>query len=352
VVRALVAADSNDCGPHRACCAPGGHMSAGWHTDLIAPHTTPHHTVGCFHHATLFYTGEDGFLEGTVPFIREAVAAEEPILLAVSPSKIDALQQALGDDADRVRFADMHSLGRNPARIIPAWRRFLRENAADDRPVRGVGEPVWAGRSDAELSECQRHEALLNVAFDGGRAWRLLCPYDLDALDEEVIDAARRSHPFLEQQGRSDISEGYVPSHCGSGFFEDALAPPITPPHELTFTGEQLASVRRFVSQAASGASLDGARSEDLVLAMNELATNSVRHGGGAGTVRVWTEKDTLLCEVGDRGHITEPLIGRTPPTPGQRSGRGLWVVNHLCDLVQIHSTPAGSRVRVHMRLI
>lgn len=349
MVRALVATGSRPCVVPCLCCAPGGHES-GWHTGSIANGTT-HNIASCFHHATLFYAGEDGFLDGTLPFIREAVAAEEPILVAVTPAKIDVLRQALGDDANGVRFADMHVLGRNPARIIPAWHRFLCEYAADGRPVRGVGEPIWAGRRDAELTECQRHEALLNVAFDGGQAWQLLCPYNLDVLDDEVIETARRSHPFLAQEGRSDISEAYLPCHDDSGLFEGALAPPTTPSRELAFTSEQLGSTRRFVAQVAADASLDSARSEDLVLAVNELVTNSLRHGGGAGTLQMWTEQNTLLCEVQDHGHITEPLIGRTPPSPGQPSGRGLWVVNHLCDLVQIRSTPAGSIVRVHMRL-
>jgi len=53
------------------------------------------------------------------------------------------LREVLGDGAERVRFEDMHRLGRNPARIIPAWREFLDESAPEGRPVRGIGEPIW-----------------------------------------------------------------------------------------------------------------------------------------------------------------------------------------------------------------
>jgi len=74
----------------------------------------------------------------------------------------------------------MRVLERNPARIIPAWRRFLDRQGGDRRSVRGIGEPIWSGREEQELTECQRHESLLNVAFDHGQAWRLLCPYDLE----------------------------------------------------------------------------------------------------------------------------------------------------------------------------
>jgi anti-sigma regulatory factor (Ser/Thr protein kinase) len=314
-------------------------------------HQTVDHTERCFYHSTLFYRGQDGFLDGTIPFISEAIAAEEPILVAVAGSRIELIKDVLGSHAENVRFADMHVLGSNPARIIPAWRRFLTEQAPDRRPVRGIGEPIWAGRSEAELTECQRHEALLNVAFDGGQGWRLLCPYDLDGLDDHVLEAARLSHPFLVQDGRTRMSDAYLQGRGAPGPFDGELPAPGSPFQELTFTDAQLGTLRWFVAQGATELSLEPSRTEDLVLAVNELATNSLRHGGGSGTLRMWSQDDTLLCEVHDSGHITEPLVGRDPPLPAQPTGRGLWVVNHLCDLVQIRSMDTGSVVRVHMRL-
>jgi anti-sigma regulatory factor (Ser/Thr protein kinase) len=122
-------------------------------------------------------------------------------------------------------------------------------------------------------------------------------------------------------------------------------------PRELAFTRTDLSDLRRFISREANDASLEGTRRDDLVLAVNELATNSVCYGGGRGVVRIWREADTLLCEVLDSGHIDELSLGRACPTPDQLAGRGLWLVNRLCDLVQIRSSPAGSVVRVHMRL-
>jgi anti-sigma regulatory factor (Ser/Thr protein kinase) len=309
------------------------------------------HSRHSFRHETLFYTGEDGFLQGTLPFIKEALAAEEPVLVAVGNARIELLQEALGNDAGRVRFTDMHLLGSNPARIIPAWHQFLEDHAPDGRPVRGIGEPIWPGRSQAELTECQRHESLLNLAFDNGQAWRLLCPYDLDGLDEQVIEAARHNHPFIMEDGSTRRSDAYLHPREGPGPFAGALPPPSVRPEELTFTNEELGALRRFVSRGAVGALLGAKRTDDLVLAVSELATNSVRYGGNRGTLRMWREAETLLCEVHDRGHIEEPLVGRTRPTPHQRTGRGLWLVNHLCDLVQIRSSPTGSVVRVHMRL-
>ena len=72
-----------------------------------------------------------------------------------------------------------------------------RTRLARGRRLRGIGEPIWADRSPDELVECQRHEALLNLAFaDAGDFW-LLCPYDVDALDPDVIAEAHHSHPAV-----------------------------------------------------------------------------------------------------------------------------------------------------------
>jgi anti-sigma regulatory factor (Ser/Thr protein kinase) len=119
---------------------------------------------------------------------------------------------------------------------------------------------------------------------------------------------------------------------------------------EMRFTARELRDVRQSVSSYAEG-SLGKARTEDLVLAVNELTTNSVRHGGGVGTLRMWTESDVLVCEIHDAGNIADPDAGLTPPTPDQPSGRGLWVVRQLVDLMRIRTAHTGTIVRVQMRL-
>ena len=84
-----------------------------------------------FHHSALFYGDEDEFLEGAVPFVRDAVAAEEPVLVVLGADRIGPLRSALNGEGEGVRFADMGEVGRNPARIIPAWREFVDENKQD-----------------------------------------------------------------------------------------------------------------------------------------------------------------------------------------------------------------------------
>jgi anti-sigma regulatory factor (Ser/Thr protein kinase) len=125
-------------------------------------------------------------------------------------------------------------------------------------------------------------------------------------------------------------------------------------PTEVDFTIEHLGALRGIVADTAASTSLDAERTADLVLAVNELATNSICHGGGEGHLRMWREESTLLCEVSDSGQIpvSAQRSHRERPDPDAMSGRGLWLVDQLCDAVQIESSPAvGSSVRVHMRL-
>jgi anti-sigma regulatory factor (Ser/Thr protein kinase) len=304
-----------------------------------------------FHHEALFYRGEEGFLQGTLPFIADALSAGEAVLVAVGEQRADLLRRALGEDAERVRFLDVRELGRNPARVIPAWRRFLAESAADGRSVRGIGETVWPGRSAAELEECRRYEDLLEQAFAGGPSWRLLCPYDLDALDAETIEEARAAHRAEMHEGVSRRNGAYRPLPRAQGPFNGSLPSPPAEREELAFTAHGLGAIRSLVAQQGARAGLAEISREDLVLAVNELVTNSVQYGGGGGTLRIWREPGALVCEVRDRGFIRDPLVGRLPPPVDQYGGRGLWLVNQLCDLAQIRSSPDGTVVRVRMRL-
>jgi anti-sigma regulatory factor (Ser/Thr protein kinase) len=103
------------------------------------------------------------------------------------------------------------------------------------------------------------------------------------------------------------------------------------------------------VTTAARVLDLDDDKIDVLVLAVNEVATNSVQHGGGGERVRVWQEGPAVIAEVTDRGWIDQPLVGRRWPSGEVERGRGLWIVNQLCDLVQVHSTHAGTSVRLHV---
>jgi anti-sigma regulatory factor (Ser/Thr protein kinase) len=309
-------------------------------------------TVDTFRHEAMFYSGDDAFLAGTVPFLTEAIDAEQPALVVVSEDRINLLRSAIDRAGDYVFFADMAAVGRNPARIIPAWRAFLDLHAPDGRPVRGIGEPIWAARTPAELVECQRHEALLNVAFARSSPWWLMCPYDVEALGPEVADEAVRTHPFIRQAaGEGVLSTAFRAEEMSATHRSAPLSEPTRCLESMTFRIGQLALVRSLAEARASQFGLTESQLDDLVLAVHEIAANSVRHGGGQGRFRLWRDGRSLVAEISDRGSITDPLAGRERPGASSERGRGLWIANQVCDLVQIRTYPTGSVVRLFISL-
>jgi anti-sigma regulatory factor (Ser/Thr protein kinase) len=303
-----------------------------------------------FRHEAMLYAGDDAFLEGALDFLREGIARGEPALVVVSPRKIALLRKALRADAELVRFEDMTRIGANPARIIPAWRAFVRDAGAEGRPLRGIGEPISVGRSQGELAECHRHESLLNLAFADAPEFRLLCPYDVSALDPAVVAQARRTHPVVREiDGSARTSTAY---HGLAAAAEPCRAPLPQPPadaQEIPLIPAGLTSMRAMVARRADRAGLTPERREDLVLAVNELATNSILHAGGTGTLAIWETAAALVCEVTDAGRLADPLAGRALPEPGQIGHLGLWLVNQMCDLVEQRTLPNGNLVRVWM---
>jgi anti-sigma regulatory factor (Ser/Thr protein kinase) len=301
-----------------------------------------------FRHEALFYEGSTGFLDSVVPFIREGAEGGEAVLVAVSRTKFRPILDTLDGHAERVRFVDMVELGLNPSRIIPAWRDFVEEQRGG-AGFRGVGEPIWAGRSGPELEECHIHESLVNVAFNEGPSWQLICPYDAAALDPEVVDEARRTHPYVRSGGDSASSHTYpgsVPDR-----FDQPFEEPRGPVELTSFDTRSLSDLRDLITRRAGEAGLSATRTLELTMAVNEVATNSVRYGGGAGTLRMWPDAGSLIVEVRDSGVIRDRLVGRQTPDADQEGGRGLWLVNQFCDLVQVRSLPDGVRVRLHMAL-
>jgi anti-sigma regulatory factor (Ser/Thr protein kinase) len=240
-----------------------------------------------------------------------------------------------------VAFTDMADLGRNPARIIPEVRAF-----ADKHPgqhVRFVGEPIWPGRSPAEICEAARHEALLNLAFAPAEA-AILCPYDASGLAEAVLAGARCTHqePAVSGATAATWRDTLLPE------YDQPLGAPPAGAEALAYDTD-LVPVRRLVERHARAAGLTAERTVDLVLAANEVAANTISHTAAGGVLHVWHTGEEILCQVHDSGWISDPMAGRIRHGLDDR-GHGLWLVNQVCDLVELRSGDLGTTVRMHMR--
>ena len=137
-----------------------------------------------------------------------------------------------------------------------------------------------------------------------------------------MIEEARHSHPFLAQGGEQRPNATFRPIDLAEPY-----AQPLPPRPEdatcMSFAPGGLRRVRAFVTAETQRAGLGQQSAASLVTAVNEIATNSLKHGGGDGELRVWIDGRSLVCEVSDRGHLTSPLVGRLPrlPMPGQACG-------------------------------
>lgn len=302
-----------------------------------------------FQHWAFFYPGEAEYLAVISGFIQEGLARGEPVLVAVPGSNAHALREELGRESRRVTFADMTETGRNPGRIIPELRAFADGTLRPGGRVRCIGEAAWPARSARELTEVARHEALSNVAF-AEVPLTALCPYNLNTLPPDLLAAAGQTHPLLAQPDGPAPSPAYLGQEGIPPACLEALPPP-PPQAQVLHYRHDLQPVRALAEDIAVQAGLPPGRVTDLVLAVSELAANTLSHTRRGGTLRAWQAARELVCEILDEGRIADPLAGRRRAADGEAGGQGLWVVNQVCDLVEMRSGQAGTAVRLHMNL-
>ena len=303
---------------------------------------------GGLQHTALLYRSQNEYRAGVAAHIKAALARREVALVAVPGPAIGPLHEALGEAARAVTFADMTDIGRNPARIIPFVSDFAASHPG--QRIAYVGEPAWPGRSDAELVEAAKHEALINLAFTG-LPLGILCPYRAPALPADALAAARQTHPHLADGGRLSSSPAYLgPDSMPAPCLEPLPAPP--PGAALLHYRDDLQPVRELTRRKAARAWLSADRAADLVIAVSEVAANTLAHTSSGGILHIWQTSTELICQLHDQGWISDPLAGRRNNPFDRPGGYGLWVVNHLCDLVQTRTSPgSGTTTRLHMTL-
>jgi anti-sigma regulatory factor (Ser/Thr protein kinase) len=299
---------------------------------------------GALRHVAFFYRDPAEHRAQMLRFARAGLALGEPLFIAVPAAR--ALGDQLALEPGEFACSDITEAGRNPARLIPELRAFFDQHAG--RRVRVVGEPAWPGRSPGEIREVIRHEALVNLAFPKTRA-TVMCAYDVTRLAPAAISGARLTHPEYLGDGRPAAAPGpapvwQVPPEC-----EFPLPPPPPSAEALSYQVD-LGPVRRLVDSHARRSGLAPERVADLVLAANEIAANTLGHTASGGVLQVWHDETEILCQVDDRGWIADPLAGRVKRPPDGR-GHGLFLVNQVCDLVELRTGPGGTTVRMHMSL-
>jgi serine/threonine-protein kinase RsbW len=130
-----------------------------------------------------------------------------------------------------------------------------------------------------------------------------------------------------------------------TGPLTDGYSPLLT----VSFRATNVTAVRHGVRDAAARCGMSAGRADEFMVAVHEVMTNVVRHGGGTGRLRLWCD-GVILCQVVDRGpgFDAAPHLNRTQrPSPSSSGGMGLWVARQTSDGLAIDSGPAGTTVSI-----
>ncbi|MEA2213080.1 MAG: hypothetical protein QOF83_3028 [Solirubrobacteraceae bacterium] len=296
-------------------------------------------------HQALLYRNPEHLGDVVGRFATDAARTGEPLLVVLPAATHDLIRNALAPAGAELHFEDMSERGRNPSCLLDLFEDWISEH---DGPVRVIGEPIWPGRSHAEVVEVLRHEAAINHALASADV-SILCPYDAGHLDAKVLEGAELTHPRLVTNGTSEASQRYedpLELLAGDRWPQEPRREPIS---QLDFAGD-LHALRNAVATDPVAENLGRERRADLVFVINEAATNAIKHGDGRCTARLWQDGETVVSEVATAAPLADALVGRRRPEHSAQSGRGLWLINQVCDLVELRSGEHGTTVRMHLR--
>ncbi len=301
-------------------------------------------------HQAFLYDGAEQFAEAMAPLVRAGVDRGDKVLVAAKRASTEALREELGGDGEGVELHDTLEWHPRPVHRLMAVQRTLAALPPDSQLL-ALGEPVWTG-SAATRREWARYESTINVAL-ADAPLRFICLYDRSELPASILGHGLGTHP--------EVVEGSVACPCAT--FE----PPAEFVRELDaggraelgqdhydipFSGDHHA-FRGLLAGLALECGISADRAEELVLAANEIVTNSVIHGAPPIIARCWVADGDFVCEVSDGGPgVANPFAGWTLPEPGAPGGWGLAVARRICDALEVAGDGGdGGRVRLYVAL-
>ncbi|MEU7799997.1 ATP-binding protein [Micromonospora arborensis] len=165
--------------------------------------------------------------------------------------------------------------------------------------------------------------------------------------------ALRGSHVHGTRAYRGDAHRPPAPGGLMPAERPETVTEQSVPAHPADTMSYRVATdvraLRGFVSAGALARGLPPDRVELLTLAISELATNTLQHTTGGGRVRLWADSGQLFCDVVDQGPTR--AFGRDMPAVDAIRGRGLAIVERVCDEVAVLTSPGETVVRVRLSL-
>lgn len=303
-----------------------------------------------YRHDALLYDSPGQLAEVAVPFLLDGLAVGDAAVVATGAGTAALIREAVEGNPlvhvlDR---ADVYR-ARTPA-AITTFRRMAEQRVSEGvRQVRVVGE-VDFGPTERDWLEWQRYEAVINDALAGWPLWGL-CVFDTRRLPDQLLDAALQTHSRVATTGGCEVN----PRFTEPAEYLRRLPVPdepleATPPRLHASSVADFASLRRALAAELAGVAADEDLLQDFLLAVDEMTSNALRHGGRPVDLRLWVAADRVVCTIGDRGAGWDDPFAGYGPAHGEdlsRGGMGLWLARQLCDHVDITTGPDGALVRL-----
>jgi anti-sigma regulatory factor (Ser/Thr protein kinase) len=298
-------------------------------------------------HDAFLYGSDEQLVTAMVPFLREGLTRGDAAAAVTTPGNLALLRDRLGADA-HVSYVEAADWYVRPAAAIAQFDAAIRELIDGGAPhLRVVGELPF-GSTAGEHASWNRYEAIVNEAFKRAPLW-VVCLYDTRALPEQLIEAARRTHPTLFETRRRRQSVDYVEPAVLLGQIPEPGIPVAGPPRlQLRIDGDPR-GWRHSLAGAVEAEALPRGRAEEFLIAVGEVVANALGHGHSLAELTLWSTNDGVVCAVHDDGPgVDDPFAGYLPPgNDDAAQGMGLWVARQLSDSLAIQSGAGGTTVRL-----
>jgi anti-sigma regulatory factor (Ser/Thr protein kinase) len=299
-----------------------------------------------FVHVAVLYASDEQLRELLLPYLDEGLRRRENVLAVISEDACRVLRDALGDAADRVQWGCSGVSYDRLGQMFEGFAGYLaRQHRAGVR-TRVIGE-LDADSDPDRVSQYLRHESMANEIY-APYGYPVVCLWDQRRYPPEVLAHVRAVHPqLLDTSGPVPNAEYRLPID----YLTRDQSSPATAPVDLDLvvhlgSADDLGMLRRQLRGWGASCSMGDQEADDIVIAVDEIATNALEHGQPPACVRGWTTPDALFVQVDDQGRDCIPATtGYQRPSTDVRRGRGIWIARHLADVLTTHTGPTGTTV-------
>ncbi len=306
----------------------------------------PGEPAGEFAHVAVLYGSDEQLCDLLLPYLMEGLRRHESVLLMISEAARRVLRDALGAEADRVQWVSSGLSYDRLGRMFEGFADYLAQQYRAGVPTRVIGE-LDSDISPDRLSQYLRYESMANEIY-APYGYPVVCLWDERRHPPDVLAHVRTVHPQLLSTSGPIVSTEY---RMPTDYLTRYETPPPAPPADLDLdvhlnSPDDLASLRRLLHTWGDTHGLSEPDADDIVIAVDEIATNALEHGQPPARVRGWITPEALFVQVDDHGRTRIPVTtGYIRPPSDARRGRGLWIARQLADVLTTHAGPTGTTV-------